>query len=93
MACGILVLSRQDPILEMLIHEKTALLIDEDSPDEWAQNLELALQEPEISRSISQSAREHVIEHHSSSRQVQELGNLLERVITGGSYTFSKAVG
>lgn len=93
MACGMLVLSRQDPILEMLIHENTALLIDEDSPDEWAQNLELALQEPEISRSISQSAREHVIERYSSSGQVQELTNLLERVITGGSYTFSKAVG
>lgn len=93
MACGMLVLSRRDPILEMLIHEDTALLIDRDSPDEWAHKLERALQEPEISRSIGQSAREHVIEHHTSSRQVLELANLLERVVTGGSYAFSKAVG
>lgn len=93
MACGMLVLSRRDPILEMLIHDKTAILIDGDSPDEWAENLERALQKPELSRSIGQAARDHVIEHHSSSRQVQELANLLERVVTGGSYAFSTAVG
>ena len=91
MASGMLVLGRRDNLLEMLIHENTALLIDEDSPDEWAQNLDRALQEPEFSQSIGQSAREHVIEHYSSSQQVQEMSILLERVVTGGSYTFSKA--
>lgn len=93
MACGMMVLGRRDGLLEMMIHENTALLIDEDSPAEWAQNLERALQEPEFSQMIGESARKHVIEHYSSSQQVQELSNLLERVVTGGSYTFSKAAG
>ena len=91
MGCSMAILASQDPMLEMLEHDQTALLAEEDNPDEWGQLLRRALLHPEPTRKIGMRAREYVLNNNLSSTQVANLADLLERVVTGGSYSFSEA--
>lgn len=91
MANGMVVIASNDPMLEMLRHEDTARLAEQDTPEEWAQIIRRTIQDPEEARELGSRARTCVAEHHSTNVQVNALMDVLEGVVTGGTYSFAEA--
>lgn len=90
MANGMAILAARDPALEMLHDQENALLVENDHPEEWAQQLTRLIADPEASRIWSQQAHAYTREHHRPSMQVEIFSEILQRIVTGGAYQFAE---
>jgi len=92
MAMGLPVVAADDPFLDMLIAEETALLVDEAEPDAWAVQLRKLLSSPDFAQKLGLAGREYVQQHHRSSRQISALLEMFNRLIHGETIDYSAAV-
>lgn len=88
MAAGVPVLARADEALDMLIDQRTAVIINAPDTDQWVSNVLRLLEEPQWATSIGLQGRLAVERDHRSARQVSGLLNVLEKV-AGGSLRFA----
>ncbi len=89
MACGLPIIAAEDPYLDFLIADETALLVPDAEADLWAAQLRKLLSSPDFSRQLGRAGRRYVQEHHASSSQVSALQATLERAVHGESFDFS----
>lgn len=85
MALGITIIAREDPALDVLVDNQTALLVRSGESEEWSRQLRAALTQPVQAAHLGEGARRLVAAHHRSSEQVSRLIQTLERAQTGGS--------
>jgi hypothetical protein len=73
MAAGVMVIARQDPLVESLSNPDSAMLVSGPSPIAWAEAINTALQHPDRARSITARAREYVREQHSLTGHIRSV--------------------
>lgn len=88
MAVGMPLVVGEDPFLDMLVPDQTAIVIREADPEEWATQLRRLLAEPQLAHNLGASAREWVASRHRVSDQVSKLMAAFEQVLSGGAHTF-----
>lgn len=91
MASAMPVVTAADPYLEMLIDDETAVLVRENSSEEWAGDLLRALTDPEYARRLGMGARGLVEHAYRSSLQIDGLLDTFDRLMTGGNYQFERS--
>ncbi|MHC4415444.1 MAG: glycosyltransferase family 4 protein [Planctomycetota bacterium] len=88
MACGMPLVASDDPFLDMLVADQTAIVVGEADPDEWARQLRRLLVEPELARNLGASARAWVANRHRMGDHVAKLLAAFEQVLSGGAHSF-----
>lgn len=92
MAMGLPIVAAEDPFLDMLIADETALLVSQPETDAWAAQLRKLLSSPEFAQKLGLAGRAYIDEHHRSSRQIAALLEMLNRLIHGEAIDYSAAV-
>ncbi len=82
MAGGMALLAADDPFLDMLVADETALVVIQ---DEWADKLRRLLAEPGLARQLGRAARSWVSRHNTPGLQVDRLIGALEGVLAGST--------
>jgi hypothetical protein len=93
MASQMAIITAADPFLDMLDDGQTVAVVPEDTPEAWSRQLRRVLLDPELARGLGRRAREHVLTRHRSSDHVVALLALLEQIVSGGAYAFSRPDG
>ena len=88
MGMGLPLVAARDSMLDMLIPDQTALVVDDAEPDAWFANIQKLVTSPDLAREIGLTGRRHVLEHHRSSDQVAALLETLGQIVHGGSIDF-----
>ena len=83
MAMGIPVVAADDPVIDFLIADETALIVTEAEADSWATQLRKLLSSQEFSQQLGMAGRRFVQQHHSLDRQVNTLLETLKRAVHG----------
>ncbi len=91
MACGLAVIARDDPFLDVVEDGATGLTVKGDSADEWAEVIQQLLDDPEKAKQIGIEGRIRVRNTHRSADQVSRLAATLEWMAGGGAYPFHEA--
>lgn len=91
MALGMPVIASEDPSLDMLIDDRTAIIVREADPEEWADQIRRLVTTPELAARLGESARAWVAARNRAEDQVSRLASAFEQVISGGAHTFSGA--
>ncbi|MHC4079837.1 MAG: glycosyltransferase family 4 protein [Planctomycetota bacterium] len=91
MALGMPVMANDDPYLDMLMADQTAIIVEQDDPDQWADNLRRLLTDPDLAPRIGGAARAWVAEHHRPDDHVESLEAAFQQVLSGGAHTFADA--
>ncbi len=89
MSHGMPTVAAADPYLDMLIDERTALLVDGQDPEEWARRLRRLLAEPDLARRLGTQARDLVRTSHRLQGQADALHTALAQVVSGGAHSFA----
>jgi len=92
MAMGLPVIAAEDPFLDMLIADETALLVSDPEPDGWAVQLRKLLASPDFARKLGLAGRQYVTEQHRSSDQISALLEMFNRLIHGETIDYTAAV-
>ena len=91
MALGMPVMASDDPYLDMLAADQTAIIVEPDDPDEWADNLRRLFTDPDLAARIGGKARSWIAEHHRPEDHVRRLAAAFRQVLSGGAHTFADA--
>ena len=91
MAGGMAVIAAADPAIDLLVQDRTASIVEEDTAQAWRDGLDRVLRDADRARQLGEAARECVIEHHRSSEQVSRLLETFERALSGGAISFARA--
>jgi glycosyltransferase involved in cell wall biosynthesis len=91
MALGMPVLAGDDPYLDMLAADRTAVIVEQDDADQWADNLRSLLTDNQLGGRIGAGARAWVAEHHRPEDHVARLEAAFQQVLSGGAHTFADA--
>jgi glycosyltransferase involved in cell wall biosynthesis len=91
MALGMPVMAGDDPYLDMLTADQTAIIVEPDDADAWADNLRLLFTDPDLAGRIGGAARSWVAEHHRTEDYVTGLEAAFRQVLSGGAHTFADA--
>ncbi|MHC4588157.1 MAG: glycosyltransferase family 4 protein [Planctomycetota bacterium] len=91
MALGMPVVAGDDPYLDMLVADQTALIVEEADPDEWADNLRRLVTDPDLARRIGEAARSRVADHHRPEDHAKRLAAAFQQVLSGGARAFADA--
>jgi glycosyltransferase involved in cell wall biosynthesis len=91
MALGMPVIAADDPYLDMLVGDHTAIIVEEADPDEWADNLRRLFTDPDLARRIGEAARSRVAEHHRPEDHASRLSAAFQQVLSGGARAFADA--
>lgn len=91
MATGMPVVASDDPYLDMLIPDETAVIVGQPDPDEWAAQLRLVLTDGRLRGRLCRSARSWVGRRHPAEGQIDKLATVFEQVLSGGAHTFADA--
>ena len=87
MSRGLPVIARADPLLDYLIQDQTATLIDEATPNAWLDALGKMWSDPEGVRKLAMRGQAYVTEKCLASSQVDQIVQLY-RTVTGEAYRF-----
>ncbi len=88
MAMAVPIIAVANPALDMLQHERTALMVTNPTAETWASNLLDLLADDGRSQQLGQNAREHILAHHRSSGHIASLVSLIERINGKDAYAF-----
>jgi len=88
MAYGMPVLASEDPALDFLVDKQTAVRVNAEDPDAWANALQRLINQPAEAGRLGERARAYVAEHHRSSIQVTRLAETFESCLHGQTYPF-----
>jgi hypothetical protein len=91
MALGMPVIAGDDPYLDMLMADQTAIIVEPHDADAWADNLRLLFTDPDVAGRIGSTARSWVAEHHGAEDHVTRLEAAFQQVLSGGAHTFADA--
>jgi hypothetical protein len=91
MALAMPVVAGDDPYLDMLVADETAIIVERSEADDWADNLRRVITETELARRIGHNARAWVAEHHRPDDHTHRLQAVFEQVLSGGAHTFADA--
>ncbi|MHC4220600.1 MAG: glycosyltransferase, partial [Planctomycetota bacterium] len=91
MALGMPVMASDDPYLDMLVAEQTAIIVQQPDPDEWADNLRRLFTESDLAHRIGGAARDWIAEHHRPEDHAVRLTAAFQQVLSGGAHTFADA--
>ncbi len=91
MAFGMPVVASDDPFLDMLVGDETALIVSEADPDEWADQLRRVITGPDLAHRLGASARSWVADHHQSQDQIGKLVAAFEGIMSGGAHNFGES--
>ncbi|MEX2672371.1 MAG: glycosyltransferase family 4 protein [Phycisphaeraceae bacterium] len=80
MAAGRPVIATLDPMLDYLIDQRTAKLLQEPTADDWTSVLKALVEQPAAFVELGQTAREYVGQHHSAGRYVEHTLTLYRRL-------------
>ncbi|MFB3138691.1 MAG: glycosyltransferase [Phycisphaerales bacterium] len=89
MAFGMPIVASDDPFLDALVPDETAIIVGNADPQEWAQQLRRLLIQPELARSVGASAQALIAARHQSTDQVGKLMAAFEQVLSGGAHSFA----
>lgn len=92
MAVGMPVVAADDPYVDVLVHDQTALIVDHDSPEDWAEKLKMILTDPELSSRLIGTARELIGRRHHPAAQSDSLADAFQQVLSGGAHAFDASV-
>lgn len=73
MAAARPVIACRDAMLDYLIDQRTAVLLDQPAPADWARVLLHLVAEPAAYQDLGRSARQYVREHHSASAFIEQV--------------------
>ena len=88
MAGGMPVVAADDPYLDMLSHDHTALIVDSAEPDDWTEKLRLILTDAQLAGRLAETARGLLDDRHTPASQGEKLAGVFRQVISGGAHTF-----
>lgn len=88
MAMGLPIVTAHDPILDIFVPDKTALVVRDPEPEQWYKGIHKLLSSKEFARDLGLSARKYVQDQHRSSDQVAALLETLGQILHGGSIDF-----
>lgn len=88
MAGGMPVVAADDPYLDMLSHNQTALIVDQTEPDDWTEKLRLILTDAQLPLRLGAAARSLVHDRYRPAAQGEKLAGIFRQVISGGAHTF-----
>jgi glycosyltransferase involved in cell wall biosynthesis len=91
MALGMPVVAANDPFLDMLVADRTAIIVEQAEPDEWADNLRRLFTDPLLAGRIGEAARAHVGRLHRPEDHVASLNAAFQQVLSGGAHAFADA--
>jgi glycosyltransferase involved in cell wall biosynthesis len=91
MALGMPVMAGDDPYLDMLVADQTAIIVEQADPDAWADNLRRLVTDPDLAHRIGEAARSRVAEHHRPDDHLSRLHGAFQQVLSGGAHTFVDA--
>lgn len=89
MAAGMAIIAREDPMLDVLEHGKSGLLLAGDDAQRWDDPLARCLGDALYARNLGRNAREVAVRSHSSSIHIARLLATIERIVKGESYAFA----
>ncbi len=90
MAIGMPVVAADDPYLDMLSHDQTALIVDQAEPDDWTEKLRLILTDTQLPGRLADAARGLVRDRHRPAVQSEKLAGVFTQVLSGGAHTFEQ---
>lgn len=90
MAHGMAIVACADPYVDVLIDDRTALLIEGSEPPEWTRRLRRLLGEPALARRLGSEARELVRARNRLEGEVEALATALSQVVSGGAHSFAR---
>ena len=91
MAVGMPVVAADDPYLDVLVHDETALIVDQASPEDWEEKMRLILTDPALSSRLTGAARELIAARHHRPAQADKLADAFQQILSGGAHAFDAA--
>ncbi len=85
MALAMPVVAGDDPFLDMVVPDRTALVVCADDPDEWEAQIRRVLTEDPLAARLGRAARAWVAEHHRPEAHVERLAAALQGALSGGA--------
>ena len=92
MALGLPVIAGEDSALDLLIEDKTSIVVKRATASEWAERIGAVLNDPASARKIALQARELVLQRNRSSDQVFKLLQALETIVHSSHLRLSPSV-
>ncbi len=93
MAHGLPIVAAADPMIEVLAHDKSALLVAREEPDAWYGSIRKLLMDKDLYTRIGQYGRELVTQSATRERHVENLLRTLETAVSGSSIPFGSRSG
>lgn len=87
MAHGIPVIARADAMLDYLVPDRTAWVVDLPEPAIWTHRIRRVLEEPHAAHKLGESAKAWIAAKHIAARQIEAM-LALYRKMTGEAYKF-----
>lgn len=88
LAAGMPAVTADDPYLDILVSDETALIVDYAVPDDWTDKLHSVLTDPAVAPRLAASARSSVAELHRPAEQADRLAAAFTQVVSGGAHAF-----
>ena len=88
LAAGMPAVTANDPYLDILVSDETALIVDYAVPDDWTDKLHSVLTDPAVAPRLAASARSSVAELHRPAEQADRLAAAFTQVVSGGAHAF-----
>lgn len=90
MAAGRPIIAAAGGVEDYLIADRTAELVEDPTPTDWAERFEALVRDPQRYRALGEGGREYVREHHGLAAHVASMIDLYRRV-TGEPMSFEEA--
>lgn len=91
MALGMPIVAAEDPYLDMLVADETAILVTHPDADEWATRLREVLDDADLAHRIGSAARDLVARRNRVPDQLSRLSSAYEQILRGGAHAFADA--
>lgn len=91
MGLGMPVIAADDPFLDMLQADRTAIIVEQADAEEWADNLRQLFVDSDLARRIGAGGRAWIAEHNRPEAHAASLEAAFQQVVSGGAHTFADA--
>jgi glycosyltransferase involved in cell wall biosynthesis len=88
LAAGMPAVTADDPYLDILVPDETALIVDHAVPDDWTDKLHSVLTDPTVAPRLAANARRMVAEGHRPEEHADRLAAAFRQVVSGGAHAF-----
>jgi glycosyltransferase involved in cell wall biosynthesis len=88
LGAGMPAVTADDPYLDILVPDETALIVDHAVPDDWTDKLHSVLTDPSVAPRLASNARRMVAEGHRPEEHADRLAAAFQQVVSGGAHAF-----